>query len=170
MKLFAFYIGGRNGKSHIELHDFRVCAGARIEDCYDDLRKQWWGTKQSLHLDCWGALEQADGYDITLHNKPDSDEKGLKLWFLNLGGYDPAHFTELHSNVFVVAENEIKAKARALTQLAGWRAPHRDMQYEVESVINIHDLFRERLYIHLRPASEERPFRFECGYRPIGKG
>jgi hypothetical protein len=25
---------------------------------------RWWGDRKSLHLDCWGAVEQADGYDI----------------------------------------------------------------------------------------------------------
>src|SRR6202000_32331 len=66
VKLFMFYIGGNCGNSNIELHDVRFSIGESPEDCYDDLRRQWWGEPKSLHLDCWGIVEQADGYDVTL--------------------------------------------------------------------------------------------------------
>jgi hypothetical protein len=94
MKLFMFYIGGDCGNSNIELHDVRFSAGDTAEACHDDLRRQWWGNPKSLHLDCWGAVEQADGYDVML--MPPRSENSLdKLFFLNLGGYDPEHFEEL---------------------------------------------------------------------------
>ena len=60
MKLFMFYVGGDCGNSNVELHDVRFSIGNAPEDCYEDLRQQWWGTPESLHLDCWGPVEQAD--------------------------------------------------------------------------------------------------------------
>jgi hypothetical protein len=36
------------------------------------------------------------------------------LFFINLGGYSPDQFAELHRNILVVARNEFGAKARAL--------------------------------------------------------
>ena len=62
MKLFMFYVGGNCGNSNVELHDVRFSIGETAEDCHDDLRRQWWGDPESLHLDCWGAVEQADGF------------------------------------------------------------------------------------------------------------
>jgi hypothetical protein len=50
MKLFMFYVGGNCGNSNIELHDVRFSMGNAPEDCYDDLRRQWWGDPTSLHL------------------------------------------------------------------------------------------------------------------------
>ena len=65
-----FYIGGDCGNSNIELHDIRFSVGNRAEDCYDDLRRQWWGDPESLHLDCWGPVEQVDGFDVSLTTTP----------------------------------------------------------------------------------------------------
>ncbi len=66
MKLFVFYIGGSTDTSLIELHDVRICAAETMEATYDDIRRTWWGTPESLHLDCWGELTAADGHRISL--------------------------------------------------------------------------------------------------------
>jgi hypothetical protein len=55
--------------------------------------------------------------------------------FANLGGYDADQFTELHSNVFVVAPDEAGAKKRALATVDHWMKPHRDTLFEVEHII-----------------------------------
>jgi hypothetical protein len=114
MKLFVVYVGGGTHNSNTELHDVRFSIGETIEDCYDDLRNQWWGKAESLHLDCWGTLEYADGYDITISPKV---YMGIeKLYFINLGGYNSSEFTELHKNIFVVAETESHAKIKVTIQ------------------------------------------------------
>jgi hypothetical protein len=66
LNLFSFYIGGKYRNSNIELHDIRFSVGEKAEDCYEDLRRQWWGDPESLHLDCWGRVNQADGFDVTV--------------------------------------------------------------------------------------------------------
>jgi hypothetical protein len=91
MKLFMFYVGGDCGNSNVELHDVRFSIGSAPEDCYEDLRRQWWGTPTSLHLDCWGPVEQADGFDVTLTAEP-LGEQAFRLFFVNLGGYNPLDF------------------------------------------------------------------------------
>jgi hypothetical protein len=113
MKLFMFYVGGDCGDSNIELHDVRFSVGETPEACHEDLRRQWWGTPKSLHLDCWGAVEQADGYDITL-SPACTEQNEMKLFFLNLGGYDPDNFEELHRNVLLVATDVKAAIVRSL--------------------------------------------------------
>jgi hypothetical protein len=50
MHLFVIYIGGAHEKAFIELHDMRFVIAEKIEDSFDILRKTWWGTKESLHL------------------------------------------------------------------------------------------------------------------------
>jgi hypothetical protein len=167
MKLFMFYVGGNYGNSNVELHDVRFSIGEAAEDCYGDLRRQWWGDPESLHLDCWGAVEQADGYDIELSSKPSEDIK-LKLFFVNLGGYDPSAFTELHKNVLVVSSGEAAAKAKAKAQINHWQKPHRDRLFEIEKTLDVSaQMQRHGHHLILRPAAQEKPFHFECDYRPI---
>src|ERR1700753_3610294 len=113
MKLFMFYVGGNYGNSNVELHDVRFSIGETAEDCFDDLRRQWWGDPDSLHLDCWGEVTQADGFDVAL-TKQAPGASSDSLFFVNLGGYDPAEFSELHKNILLVAPDAKAAKAKAL--------------------------------------------------------
>lgn len=169
MKLFVVYVGGEVEQSHVELHDVRFCIGARIEDCYDDLRAQWWGTPESLHLDCWGVLNYADGYDITLSPTP-PDEENDRLYFVNLGGYTDKLFTELHENIFVVATTESKAKVKALKTIQQWKSPHRDYQYDIEKAVCLNDkLAGHGYHIHLTRSDRQKEFQFTCRYTPLKK-
>lgn len=168
MKLFAFYIGGATETSLIELHDVRFVAAASLDDAIAKIKDTWWGTAKSLHLDCWGELTSADGYNITLRDTPYTGED--KLWFVNLGGYDPADFNELHQNVFVVAPTASKAQVRALKQAPTWQSRHRDYVHEIENLHEIGTFLPQGWYIHLEKTDAPVPFTFECGYWPIGKG
>lgn len=168
MKLFAIYIGGQVEGANIELHDMRFVLAERIEDTYDELRRQWWGTPKTLHLDCWSELTRADGYAISL--KPTPPEEDRKLYYVNLGGYDTREFTEVHKNVFVVARNEAEAKRRALAGVKHWDQPHKDDMYEAEQAFCINQATEAAaLYIHLTPMDDPSPAPFTCHYKPIGR-
>ena len=167
-KLFAIYIGGAHEKSLIELHDMCFVIGENIEDTYAELKKQWWGKPDSLHIDAWGCLHYADGYKIVIKNYPATDTQN-KLYFVNLGGYDDQEFTELHKNVFVVAETDSKAKVKALKQILDWKSFHKDYQFEIDKIISIQNLVNTQdHFIHLVPSPEPIPFEFTCKYTPIG--
>lgn len=165
MKLFMFYIGGDCGNSNIELHDVRFSIGDTPEACRDDLRSQWWGEPKSLHLDCWGAVEQADGYDVSLEIHPSE----AKLFFVNLGGYDRREFGELHRNVLVVANDVKAATKKALGTIRTWTLPHKDNVFEVEKAVDVSALMGAYGYhLQLTAAVEERPFEFTCAYIRLG--
>ena len=169
MKLFVIYIGGTHEKSPIELHDMRFVVANSIEETYETLRKSWWGIPSSLHLDAWGILNYADGHNILISENPPSSEDS-KLYFVNLGGYDPHQFTELHKNIFVVATDEYQAKQKAVRQVSELESPHRDYLHEVDTVLNLHTLLtRQNNYLHLIETEDKKPFEFTCCYTPIGK-
>jgi hypothetical protein len=169
-KLFVIYIGGRTAQSLIELHDMRFVIAEKIEDTYQELKNSWWGLPESLHLDCWGALEFADGYQLSLVPKGSESNFGLKLYFINLGGYSPNEFTELHQNIFIVAENEAVAKQKALTRVKTWSQGHKDHLYEVESVFCINQVAdKNSLSIQLTKTEAADELKFDFGYVPIGK-
>ncbi|SCM76040.1 conserved hypothetical protein [uncultured Pleomorphomonas sp.] len=167
VKLFMFQVGGNFRNSNVELHDIRFSIGETAEDCYADLRSQWWGDPQSLHLDCWGEVEQADGYDVSLAadgGEPAAD----RLFFVNLGGYSPTEFTELHRNVLIVARDAAAAKAKALTLVRDWSLPHKDRLFEVDKAVDLSATLRQSGYsIRLAKASAPKPFVFTCNYVPI---
>lgn len=168
MKLFAIYIGGDHPNANIELHDMRFVVAESLEATHPALHAQWWGTSKSLHIDCWAELSQADGYRIAL--KPEPFLGPERLFYVNLGGYEPQQFTELHQNVFVVAETESKAKVKALKGVRHWNSFHKDDMYEAEQCFALDAAAAEqRLHIHLTKIDDAAPPPFICGYFPIGK-
>jgi hypothetical protein len=162
MKLFAFYVGGSTANSNTEVHDVRFAVGESMEDCYDSLRRQWWGTPESLHIDCWADLTHADDHAIKLSSEPFA--RVNRLFFVNLGGYDPEQFAEIHSNVFVVAEDKDSAKNRALATVNRWMKPHRDTLFEVEQIIGLSEIAEKSgLHIHLTQVPSSPRFAFTTG-------
>lgn len=167
MNLFVIYVGGKTETSLIEVHDIHFALGEKIEDTYDQIRAQWWGTPQSLHLDAWGMLKSVENYNISLKPESMTDKKN-KLFFINLGGYDHNEFTELHKNMFVIAENEGEAKLKAKATISHWTIPHKDNLYAIEDCVNVNDLLKKKgLSIHLEQTSQPTPFQFTCQYVPI---
>jgi hypothetical protein len=168
VKLFAFYVGGSAKNSNIEVHDMRFAVGEKMEDCHESLRRQWWGTPESLHIDCWTELSSADGHRVTLRREPSPASE--RLFFVNLGGYDPAQFTELHRDVFVVAADKDAAKKRAVAMVKEWLKPHRDKLFEVEHIIGLSEVAEAAgLHVHLEPAPGIEPPPFVTGcYAKLG--
>ena len=168
MKLFAIYVGGEVEGGNIEVHDMRFVAASSLKETYAELVEQWWGKPKSLHIDCWAEITHADGYDVTLCTDPFAGP--LRLYYVNMGGYDKTQFTELHRNLFVVAENVSEAKRRAKAAIIGWDQPHRDDMYAADQIFCLNNAPRaKRLHIHLTPAQAARPLTFTCRYVRIAQ-
>ena len=77
--LYLVVLGGRAEKANIELHDVRWVVGSKIEDTYDTLRKDWFGSLQGLHIDSYKKIKYIDGYKINLiyFEKDKIDKKQL---------------------------------------------------------------------------------------------
>ena len=113
-------LGGRAEKANIELHDVRWVVGSKIEDTYDTLRNGWFGSSRGLHIDSYKRIKYIDGYRINLINLVDNkiEKKAIskqnkgkkKLWFVNIGGYNPTSMQEKHEFGLVKASNKLEAK------------------------------------------------------------
>ena len=118
--LFLVVLGGRAKMANVELHDVRWVVGSSIEDTYDVLRRDWFGTFEGLHIDSYKKINYVDGYKITLKNIENKKLKNKKffngnnnkknLWFVNIGGYDPSSMQEKHEFGLVVASSKLEAK------------------------------------------------------------
>ena len=54
--LFLVVLGGKANKANIELHDVRWVIGSKIEDTYDALREDWFGSFEGLHIDIYKKI------------------------------------------------------------------------------------------------------------------
>ena len=145
--LYLVVLGGRAEKANIELHDVRWVVGSKIEDTYDTLRKDWFGSSKGLHIDSYKKIQYIDGYKINLinvenlkinNNKSSNKSKTKKnLWFVNIGGYDPSSMQEKHEFGLVIASNKLEAKNKAKSKwLIGHEKKHKDDMASIEILIS----------------------------------
>ena len=148
--LYLVVLGGRANKANIELHDVRWVIGSRIEDTYDVLRRDWFGTSEGLHIDSYKKINYIDGYKINLINVQNKQIKNNKyfnentskknLWFVNIGGYNPSSMQEKHEFGLVVASDKIEAKNIAKSRwLMGCKKKHKDDISSLEILIGCDD-------------------------------
>jgi hypothetical protein len=111
-QLFLVVLGGRAPGCQIELHDVRFVVGTTIEAAFPELRRQWFGRREGLHLDAWLVVRAVDGWIVRLGREP-AAPRSERLWFVNLGAYRPDCLAELHHFGMVVASSPQAAKAAA---------------------------------------------------------
>ena len=146
--LFLVVVGGRSPKANIELHDVRWVIGTKIEDTFDQLRNDWFGSNNGLHIDSYKKVDSIDGYKINLRNIMNRESKNKiliqekisnkKLWFVNIGGYDPNSMQEKHEFGLVVASSPSEAKYKAKSKwLIDCKKKHKD---DISAVKNFSDV------------------------------
>ena len=145
--LYLVVLGGRAKKANIELHDVRWVVGSKIQDTYDTLRKDWFGSPQGLHIDSYKKIKYIDGYKIILKNfENDKINKNQlanrtkhqkNFWFVNIVGYDPSSMQEKHEFGLVIASNKLEAKNKAKSKwLIGYEKKHKDDMASIEILIS----------------------------------
>ena len=148
--LFLVVLGGRAKKANVELHDVRWVLGSRIEDTYDVLRSDWFGSLEGLHIDSYKKINYVDGYKVNLkkienkkliNNKfPNENDTKNNLYFVNIGGYDPTSMQEKHEFGFVVASSYLEAKNKAKSKwLIGYKKKHKDDITFLRKLITLDD-------------------------------
>jgi hypothetical protein len=164
-KLFAVYLGGRAPRCNTELHDVVFIVGESIETSYEQLMDKWFGNPLRLHIDSWMELLVVDGHRVSLQRTP-AILASKKLFFINLGAYQPGQFTELHANTFVVAASEADVKQRAKSKLLrGAQQVHTDDLYDIDDCLEIAEV--DGHHIHLEPTSEKATLDPQNGYHII---
>ena len=148
--LYLVVVGGRSPKANIELHDVRWVIGSKIEDTYDQLRNDWFGTPHGFHIDSYKKIDSIDGYRIYIRDKENKELKNKflkkekilnkKLWFVNIGGYDPSSMQEKHEFGLVVASSPSEAKNKAKSKwLIDCKQKHKDDISDIKSFTDVDD-------------------------------
>lgn len=135
--LYVVMLGGKHPAAKIEVHDVVFALGDSLADCYPQLRTSWFGQANGLHIDSWMAVDGIDGYRLEWSNQaPAANE--LRLFFINLGGYQSGLFGEEHRYLLVVAKDIAGAKALGKQQIMNiWDKPHTDNIIDVDDCIPI---------------------------------
>ena len=149
--LFLVMLGGRHQRANTEVHDVVAVQGERLEDTFPQLRRAWFAEQEGLHIDAWMKVNTVESegqfYQIRLGATAPSPD-ALKLFLVNLGGYDAREFGELHRYVLVVANNASQAKQRGKQHFEQqWQKPHTDCVLEVDDCIALQQV--ENCHIHL---------------------
>ena len=156
LHLYLVVVGGRIPKANVELHDVRWVVGSKIEDTFDVLRKDWFGSNDGLHIDSYKKIYSVDGYKIKIKksqikksaiNVIKKVKNTKKLWFINLGGYDPKSMQEKHEFGLVVASTASDAKKIAKSKwLNSFLKKHND---DIDCLQRFSDVDDCRLIKHI---------------------
>lgn len=116
-KLYMVLLGCRPKGRNTEQHDVMFYIGNNIKESIPFILAFWPEAKGNAHIDAWREVTHVDGFDIHILPKLSSWEEVLapseKIFFINLGGYLPGLFDELHHKALFVAKNKEEAVKQA---------------------------------------------------------
>ncbi|WP_413519438.1 DUF1543 domain-containing protein [Psychrobacter glacincola] len=115
LTLYMVQLGGRPKGRLIEQHDIFFGIANQVSELVDDINHHWPEVKNKWHVDSYRAITQVDDYAIKLveSNHQLESYNDLKLFFINLGGYQQGSFEELHYKMLIVASSQAEAIKQA---------------------------------------------------------
>jgi len=136
-KLLMFYLGGHTEYGKLEMHDVIFVVARTDKEAVAKMRQAWFGTQKSLHVDSWLAIENIDGYAISLTKSKPLD-RNIKLYFVNLGYYVPSQIGEYHFSALVTAKSKREAMKSAMDRCSSdFYMLHLDDLHDLDGCINI---------------------------------
>lgn len=163
--LYVVMLGGRHPGAKIEVHDVVFAVADSLEASYPQLREDWFGSQKGLHIDSWLEVDGVDGYRVAFSDqRPAPGEP--RLFFINLGGYEPGQFGEAHHYLLVVARDSAQAKELGKRRMPrDWGKPHTDALLDVDDCIPVDQIGGR--YVQLE-AGEYRAMRQCSDYIVLG--
>ena len=115
LTLFMVQLGGRPKGRLIEQHDIFFGIANQVSELVDDINQHWPEVKNKWHIDSYRAISKVDDYTIKLveSGSPVESANDLKLFFINLGGYQRGSFEEFHYKLLIVAATQADAIKQA---------------------------------------------------------
>ncbi|TCJ17801.1 DUF1543 domain-containing protein [Flaviaesturariibacter flavus] len=181
-RLYMILLGCRPKGRHTEQHDLFFTIAEDLPATVPAI-KAFWPDGGTIHIDAWREVRLVDGHSVEIRERNGAQEpaEGLKLFFVNLGGYKPGEFEEFHYKMVVAALDKGAAVQRA-RQTAFYRhtgfkgaTSHIDDKYgiDVDDVDAIEDILpaalRARYRILLRPSAAGSEDEVHLGYLRLSK-
>ena len=156
LTLYMVQLGGRPKGRLIEQHDIFFGVANQVNELIADINNHWPEVKNKWHIDSYRAITRVDNYTIRLVESSQQVENtnDLKLFFINLGGYQQGSFEEFHYKLLIVADSQAdaikKAKQSEFYKQFTFKdkasplnaASHIDDKFEVniDDIYNVNDL------------------------------
>ena len=162
-------LGGRPKGRLIEQHDIFFGVANHVSELVDDINQHWPEVKNKWHIDSYRAITKIDNFAIKLIESSEQIKSSadLKLFFINLGGYQQGSFEEFHYKLLIVAPNQADAIKQA-KQSEFYKqftfkdetspfdaASHIDDKFEVDidDIYNVNDLL-SNIQLVIEPISD----------------
>ena len=115
LTLYMVQLGGRPKGRLIEQHDIFFGVANQVSELIDDINQHWPEVKNKWHIDSYRAITKIDNFVIKLIESSEQIKSSadLKLFFINLGGYQQGSFEEFHYKLLIVAPNQADAIKQA---------------------------------------------------------
>ena len=113
--LYMIQLGGRPKGRLIEQHDVFFGVANTVSELITEINNHWPEVKNKWHIDSYRAITKVDDYAIKLVESSSQvdNNHALKLFFINLGGYQQGSFEEFHYKLLIVAANQAEAIKQA---------------------------------------------------------
>lgn len=181
MKLFYLILGATPAGRNTEQHDVFFGIAESLRDLVPQIKEFWPEAKGDIHIDGWQEVNAVDGFKINVVPKTDASE-GDHLFFINLGGYKPGLFAELHEQHLMVgrsmAEIITRVKKTEFYKTMGFSGAvsHIDDRYgvDIDDIFKVEDIltqeFKDKYSIKLEKSDESlRPNLMKVGYFKLSK-
>lgn len=153
-KVLIFCLGGHTEHSKLEVHDVVFVVAKDDKEATEKMKKNWFGTQESLHVDSWWVVENINGYEVQI-TKAKSTSKNPYLYFVNLGFYIPSQFGEHHFMTLVTARSKSEAMKSAMSQCpSDLYMLHLDDVHNLDGCINIDKI--DEYFITLEHTGSDR--------------
>ncbi|WP_426589130.1 DUF1543 domain-containing protein [Mucilaginibacter sp. R-33] len=175
LKLFMLMLGCKPPGRHIEQHDIFFGIASSLRDLVPEIRAFWPGAEK-IHIDAWREVNTVDGYAVRIAPRSDNNSQSSKLFFINLGGYQPDKFEEQHYVVLTV-QNDFAAASKNAKETFFFKQnhfkganSHIDDKYgvDVDDIYNVEDILspaqKGQYQIELIPGADIPEDKIVLGY------
>lgn len=140
--LFMVQLGGRPKGRLIEQHDMFFGVANQVSELIEGINHHWPEVKNKWHIDSYRAITQIGNHSIKLVESATSDgNNGLKLFFINLGGYQQGSFEEFHYKLLIVAATQADAVKQAKQSVFYKEFTFKDKDSPFDAASHIDDKF-----------------------------
>lgn len=115
LTLYMVQLGARPKGRLIEQHDMFFGVANQVDELIADINNHWPEVKNKWHIDSYRAVTKIGNYTIQVveSNEQLKNTNDLKLFFINLGGYQQGSFEEFHYKLLIVAASQAEAIKQA---------------------------------------------------------
>ena len=173
LRLYMLLLGSKAPGRHVEQHDFFFGIANSLKDLVPDIKAFWPEAGGKIHIDGWREVRCVDGYRVAVHSREEvTEESPLKLFFINLGGYQENRFEEQHYTILTIKQDRASAfrEAKKTLFFKSEISSHIDDKYgiDVDDLYEIDEVLvpsqKDRFKIVLTPAKDVTPDEIHLGY------